>query len=100
MAGKNPTPENIHNIREKWGFDKPFYVQYARMMQKAANGLTPGPHSEYDILRSFDTRQDVRARDREGHPGHDVALHRRRDHLALLRHRRGRDLCGDGRHGF
>jgi len=59
MAGKNPTPENIHNIREKWGFDKPFYVQYARMMQKAANGLTPGPHSEYDILRSFDTRQDV-----------------------------------------
>jgi len=59
MAGKNPTPENIHNIREKWGFDKPFYVQYARMMQKALNGLTPGPHSEYDILRSFDTRQDV-----------------------------------------
>ena len=59
MAGKNPTPENIHNIREKWGFDKPFYVQYVRMMQKAANGLTPGPHSEYDILRSFDTRQDV-----------------------------------------
>jgi peptide/nickel transport system permease protein len=59
MAGKNPTPENIQNIREKWGFDKPFYVQYAKMMQKAANGLTPGPHSEYDILRSFDTRQDV-----------------------------------------
>jgi peptide/nickel transport system permease protein len=33
MAGKNPTPENIQNIREKWGFDKPFYVQYVRMMQ-------------------------------------------------------------------
>ena len=59
MAGKNPTPENIHNIREQWGFDKPFYVQYARMMQKAFTGLTPGPHNEYDILRSFDTRQDV-----------------------------------------
>jgi peptide/nickel transport system permease protein len=59
MAGKNPTPENIQNIRQKWGFDKPFYVQYAKMMEKAANGLTPGPHSEYDILRSFDTRQDV-----------------------------------------
>ena len=28
MAGKNPTPDNIQNIREKWGFDKPFYVQY------------------------------------------------------------------------
>lgn len=59
MAGKNPTPENIQNIREKWGFDKPFYVQYAKMMQKAANGLLPGQHSEYDILRSFDTRQNV-----------------------------------------
>ena len=59
MAGKNPTPENIHNIREQWGFDRPFYVQYARMMQKAFTGLTPGPHNEYDILRSFDTRQDV-----------------------------------------
>ena len=59
MAGKNPTPENIQNIREKWGFDQPFYVQYAKMMQKAANGLMPGQHSEYDILRSFDTRQDV-----------------------------------------
>jgi peptide/nickel transport system permease protein len=59
MAGKNPTPENIQNIREKWGFDKPFYVQYVRMMQKAANGVLPGAHSEYDILRSFDTRQNV-----------------------------------------
>jgi peptide/nickel transport system permease protein len=59
MAGKNPTPENIQNIREKWGFDEPFYVQYVRMMQKAANGILPGKHSEYDILRSFDNRQDV-----------------------------------------
>jgi peptide/nickel transport system permease protein len=59
MAGKNPTPQNIINIRKKWGFDKPFYVQYVKMMQKAGTGLLPGPHGEYDILRSFDTRQDV-----------------------------------------
>ena len=85
MAGKNPTPENIQNIREKWGFDKPFYVQYVRMMEKAGNGLLPGTHGEYDILRSFDTRQDVVARDQEGHPGDVLALHRRRDHLARLR---------------
>ena len=26
MAGKNPLPANILNIRKKWGFDKPFYV--------------------------------------------------------------------------
>jgi peptide/nickel transport system permease protein len=59
MAGKNPTPQNIVNIRKKWGFDQPFYVQYVKMMQKAGTGLLPGTHGEYDILRSFDTRQDV-----------------------------------------
>ena len=68
MAGKNPTPENIQNIREKWGFDKPFYVQYVRMMQKAGTGLLPGTHGEYDILRSFDTRQDVVAEIKKGIP--------------------------------
>ena len=68
MAGKNPTPDNIQNIREKWGFDKPFYVQYVKMMQKAFNGLTPGQHSEYDILRSFDTRQNVVQEIKKGIP--------------------------------
>jgi peptide/nickel transport system permease protein len=59
MAGKNPTPQNIHNIREKWGFDKPFYVQYVEMMKKAAVGLWPGQHGEYDVLSSFQNRQNV-----------------------------------------
>ena len=34
MAGKNATDENIANIRETWGFDEPFYVQYGQMMKK------------------------------------------------------------------
>jgi peptide/nickel transport system permease protein len=34
IAGKNPTTQNIENIRKDWGFDKPFYVQYFKMMQK------------------------------------------------------------------
>src|ERR1044072_657198 len=68
MAGKNPTPDNIQNIREKWGFNKPFYVQYGLMMQKAWNGLMPGQHSEYDILRSFDTRQNVVQEIKKGMP--------------------------------
>ena len=58
MAGKNPLPQNIVNIRKKWGFDRPFYVQYVKMMQKAGNGLI-GKHGEYDILTSFETRQNV-----------------------------------------
>jgi peptide/nickel transport system permease protein len=59
MAGKNPLPANVVNIRKKWGFDQPFYVQYVKMMEKAANGVLPGKHGEYDILTSFQTRQNV-----------------------------------------
>jgi peptide/nickel transport system permease protein len=59
MAGKNPLPANIVNIRKRWGFDRPFYVQYVKMMEKAVNGVLPGKHGEYDILTSFQTRQDV-----------------------------------------
>jgi peptide/nickel transport system permease protein len=59
MAGKNPLPANITNIREKWGFNEPFYVQYAKMMQKFFNGLLPGKHGEYEILTSFQNRQNV-----------------------------------------
>src|SRR6059058_200838 len=68
MAGKNPTRANIVNIRKKWGFDKPFYVQYVRMMEKAANGVLPGKHGEYDILRSFNSRTDVVDQIRRGLP--------------------------------
>jgi peptide/nickel transport system permease protein len=68
MAGKNPTRENVQNIREKWGFDRPIYVQYVKMMEKAANGLLPGPHGEYDILTSFQNRQDVAAEIKKGIP--------------------------------
>jgi peptide/nickel transport system permease protein len=59
MAGKNPLPANITNIREKWGFNKPFYVQYVKMMEKAATGVLPGQHGEYDVLTSFQNRQNV-----------------------------------------
>src|SRR5437588_2874362 len=68
MAGKNPLPANIVNIRKQWGFDRPFYVQYVKMMEKAGTGLLPGPHGEYDILRSFETRQDVVREIKKGIP--------------------------------
>jgi peptide/nickel transport system permease protein len=68
MAGKNPSQQNITNIRKKWGFDRPVYVQYVRMMEKAGNGFLPGKHGEYDILRSFDTRTDVAAEIKTGIP--------------------------------
>jgi peptide/nickel transport system permease protein len=68
MAGKNPLPANVANIRRQWGFDKPFYVQYVRMMEKAAHGVAPGKHGEFDVLRSFDTRQNVVAEIKKGIP--------------------------------
>ena len=38
IAGKNANDQNITNIRQTWGFDKPFYVQYVKMMQKTFSG--------------------------------------------------------------
>ena len=68
MAGKNPTRDNVENIRKKWGFDRPVYVQYVKMMEKAANGFLPGKHGEYDILSSFQNRQNVAKEIKRGIP--------------------------------
>src|SRR5213595_1912389 len=38
IAGRNQTEQNIQNIRHDWGFDRPFYIQYYRMMMKAFRG--------------------------------------------------------------
>ncbi|MFA9270420.1 MAG: ABC transporter permease [Baekduiaceae bacterium] len=38
MAGKQSTPQQIEAIRREWGFDKPVYTQYAKMMEKLATG--------------------------------------------------------------
>jgi len=68
MAGKNPTAQNVRNIRDAWGFDQPFYVQYYEMMKKAATGVLPGTHSEYDVLRSFQNQTDVVEQIKRGMP--------------------------------
>jgi peptide/nickel transport system permease protein len=38
MAGKQPTEEQIAEIREEWGFDKPIYTQYVNTMEKLFTG--------------------------------------------------------------
>jgi len=68
MAGKNPTRQNVINIRHKWGFDRPFYVQYYEMMKKAVTGVLPGPHGQYDVLRSFQNQTDVVQQIKRGMP--------------------------------
>src|SRR2546423_4634846 len=49
IAGKNATTQNIINIRHTWGFDRPFYVQYVKMMKRMFTGK----------LESYTTRQNV-----------------------------------------
>lgn len=38
LAGRLATPQEIKDIRVQWGFDKPIWVQYARMMEQIFTG--------------------------------------------------------------
>jgi peptide/nickel transport system permease protein len=58
MAGKNATDENIANIRETWGFNEPFYVQYVTMLKKVFTA---------DLI-SYTTQQDVMDEIKRGLP--------------------------------
>src|SRR5712691_1144147 len=50
IAGKNATPQNIINIRHSWGFDKPFYTQYWRMMEKMFTGNLVSYTSQQNVV--------------------------------------------------
>jgi peptide/nickel transport system permease protein len=34
IAGKNANPQLVQNVERQWGFDKPFYVQYWKLMER------------------------------------------------------------------
>jgi peptide/nickel transport system permease protein len=69
IAGRTANDQNIANIRETWGFNDPFYVQYVAMMKKALNGLRPncceGQQSE---LRSQTNQLNVVDQIKDGLP--------------------------------
>jgi peptide/nickel transport system permease protein len=50
IAGRNATDTNIEQIRETWGFNKPFFVQYKNMMAQILEGK----------LKSFTNQTNVR----------------------------------------
>jgi len=54
IAGKNATPQNIENIRKDWGFDRPFYVQYSKMMQKMFSGELVSYTSQQNVLQQIE----------------------------------------------
>ena len=51
IAGRTATDQNIENIRQDWGFDQPFYVQYYDMMKKAfTNDLYEQTHQGVSVV--------------------------------------------------
>ncbi len=38
LAGRLATPQQVQDVREQWGFDKPIYVQYLKTMDKVVTG--------------------------------------------------------------
>jgi len=53
IGGKNATPQLIENIRHTWGFDKPFYVQYWRLMKKMFSGSLVSYTSQQNVVQQI-----------------------------------------------
>jgi peptide/nickel transport system permease protein len=50
MAGRLATPQQVQDVRQQWGFDKPIYVHYAKTMQKIATGSVVSYTQELNVL--------------------------------------------------
>src|SRR5437764_4848797 len=50
IAGKNATQQNVINIEHQWGFDKPVYVQYWRLMKKMFTGNLVSYTSQQNVV--------------------------------------------------
>jgi len=49
IAGKNATSQNIINIRHSWGFDKQFYEQYWKMVDRMFTGKLVSYTSQQNV---------------------------------------------------
>jgi peptide/nickel transport system permease protein len=50
IAGRQANDQNIANIRHDWGFDKPFYTQYYRMLKKMFSGELVGTTNGQNVV--------------------------------------------------
>lgn len=50
LAGRLATPQTIADVRHQWGFDKPIYVQYAKMMDKVFTGRVISYTQQVNVL--------------------------------------------------
>jgi peptide/nickel transport system permease protein len=55
LAGRLATADEIHQIRVKYGFDKPIYVQYARTMKNIFTGQA------YSFTQGFNVLDEIKA---------------------------------------
>jgi peptide/nickel transport system permease protein len=50
IAGKNATPDLIKSVEHKWGFDRPIYVQYAKMIDQMFTNKLVSYTSQQNVL--------------------------------------------------
>jgi peptide/nickel transport system permease protein len=50
IAGKNATPELIKSVEHRWAFDKPIYVQYAKMLDQMFSNKLVSYTSQQNVL--------------------------------------------------
>jgi peptide/nickel transport system permease protein len=55
LAGRLATADQIHEIRAKYGFDKPIYVQYAKTMENIFTGKA------YSYTQGFNVVDEIKA---------------------------------------
>lgn len=59
IAGRNATPETVHQVSEKFGFDKPFWVQYANTMHLIFTGQVIDYQDDLNVVDEFKQRFPV-----------------------------------------
>jgi peptide/nickel transport system permease protein len=50
LAGRLATPQQIQDVREQWGFDKPVYVQYVNTMKLIFTGQVTSYTQQVNVL--------------------------------------------------
>jgi peptide/nickel transport system permease protein len=59
LAGRLATPQQVQDVREQWGFDKPIYVQYVKTMDKILTGKVISYTQQVNVLTEI--RRDLPA---------------------------------------
>ncbi len=53
LAGRLATPQQVQDVREQWGFDKPIYVQYVKTMDKVVTGQVISYTQQLNVMEEI-----------------------------------------------